>query len=96
MLQARNMLLGMAAQNKQVSGVRPNGQEDSPQYKVNVNYDSAAAMGVAPSVINSVLSTAWGSSYVNDFMDRGRIKKVYMQGEAEPYHPRGHQQMVCT
>ena len=42
LLQARNMLLGMAAQNKQVSGVRPNGQEDSPQYKVNVNYDSAA------------------------------------------------------
>ena len=83
LLQARNMLLGMAAQSKQVSGVRPNGQEDSPQYKVNVNYDSAAAMGVAPSVINSVLSTAWGSSYVNDFMDRGRIKKVYMQGEAE-------------
>ena len=83
LLQARNMLLGMAAQNKQVSGVRPNGQEDSPQYKVNVNYDSAAAMGVAPSLINSVLSTAWGSSYVNDFMDRGRIKKVYMQGEAE-------------
>ena len=83
LLQARNMLLGMAAQNKQVSGVRPNGQEDSPQYKVNVNYDAAAAMGVAPSVINSVLSTAWGSSYVNDFMDRGRIKKVYMQGEAE-------------
>ena len=83
LLQARNMLLGMAAQSKQVSGVRPNGQEDSPQYKVNVNYDAAAAMGVAPSLINSVLSTAWGSSYVNDFMDRGRIKKVYMQGEAE-------------
>ncbi len=83
LLQARNMLLGMAAQNKQVSGVRPNGQEDSPQYKVNVNYDAAAAMGVAPSLVNSVLSTAWGSSYVNDFMDRGRIKKVYMQGEAE-------------
>lgn len=79
LLQARNMLLGMAAQNKQVSGVRPNGQEDSPQYKVNVNYDAAAAMGVAPSLINSVLSTAWGSSYVNDFMDRGRIKKVYMR-----------------
>ena len=83
LLQARNMLLGMAAQNKQVVGVRPNGQEDSPQYKVNVNYDAAAAMGVAPSVINSVLGTAWGSSYINDFMDRGRIKKVYMQGQAD-------------
>lgn len=83
LLQARNMLLGMAAQNKQVMGVRPNGQEDSPQYKVNVNYDTAAAMGVAPNVINSVLTTAWGSSYVNDFMDRGRIKKVYMQGQPD-------------
>lgn len=83
LLQARNMLLGMAAQSKEVAGVRPNGQEDSPQYKVNVNYDAAAAMGVSPASINSVLTTAWGSSYINDFMDRGRIKKVYMQGDAD-------------
>lgn len=83
LLEARNMLLGMASQSKEVMGVRPNGQEDSPQYKVNVDYDAAAAMGVSPATINSLLSTAWGSSYVNDFMDRGRIKKVYMQGEAD-------------
>lgn len=83
LLEARNMLLGMASQSKEVVGVRPNGLEDSPQYKVNVNYDMAASMGVDPSVINSLLSTAWGSSYINDFMDRGRIKKVYMQGEPD-------------
>ncbi|ELA08026.1 hydrophobe/amphiphile efflux-1 (HAE1) family protein [Moraxella macacae 0408225] len=83
LLQARNMLLGMASQNKAVVGVRPNGLEDSPQYKININYDTAASMGVDPVVINSLLSTAWGSSYINDFMDRGRIKKVYMQGNPD-------------
>lgn len=83
LLQARNMLLGMASQSKQVTGVRPNGLEDSPQYKVNVNYEMASSMGVDSTVINSLLATAWGSSYINDFMDRGRIKKVYMQGEPD-------------
>lgn len=82
LLEARNMLLGMAAQNDQVAGVRPNGQEDSPQLKVNINQEQAAAYGLSLSNINSVISTAWGSSYVNDFIDRGRIKRVYVQGEA--------------
>ncbi|MFW2177215.1 MULTISPECIES: efflux RND transporter permease subunit [unclassified Moraxella] len=83
LLEARNMLLGMASQNKDVTGVRPNGLEDSPQYKINVDYDAANAMGVSSTTINGLLSTAWGSSYVNDFMDRGRIKKVYLQGDAD-------------
>ncbi|WP_296402804.1 efflux RND transporter permease subunit [Psychrobacter sp.] len=83
LLDARNQLLGMAAQNKQVAGVRPNGQEDAPQLKVNINQQQAAAYGLAISDINSVLSTAWGSSYVNDFVDRGRIKRVFVQGEAD-------------
>jgi len=82
LLEARNMLLGMAAQNDQVAGVRPNGQEDSPQLKININQEQAAAYGLSLSNINSVISTAWGSSYVNDFIDRGRIKRVYVQGEA--------------
>ncbi|WP_352260308.1 efflux RND transporter permease subunit, partial [Psychrobacter sp. TB55-MNA-CIBAN-0194] len=72
LLEARNMLLGMAAQNDQVAGVRPNGQEDSPQLKVNINQEQAAAYGLSLGNINSVISTAWGSSYVNDFIDRGR------------------------
>jgi multidrug efflux pump len=83
LLDARNMLLGMTAQSKEVVGVRPNGQEDAPQYKINIDYDRAAAMGVDPSTVNSLLATAWGSSYVNDFIDRGRVKKVYMQGDAD-------------
>ena len=81
LLEARNTLLGMAAQNENLTGVRPNGQEDAPQLKVNVNQEQAAAYGLSMSNINSVISTAWGSSYINDFIDRGRIKKVYVQGE---------------
>ncbi|MGM8898578.1 MULTISPECIES: efflux RND transporter permease subunit [unclassified Psychrobacter] len=81
LLEARNMLLGMAAQNDQVAGVRPNGQEDAPQLKVNINQEQAAAYGLSMGSINSVISTAWGSSYINDFVDRGRIKRVFVQGE---------------
>ncbi|MEC7120992.1 MAG: efflux RND transporter permease subunit [Pseudomonadota bacterium] len=83
LLDARNMLLGMAAQNPKLVGVRPNGQEDTPQYKVNVNQEQAGAMGVSLSEINNVLATGWGGSYVNDFIDRGRVKRVYMQGQAD-------------
>ena len=82
LLEARNMLLGMAGQNENVAGVRPNGQEDAPQLKVNINQEQAAAYGLSLGSINSVISTAWGSSYINDFIDRGRIKRVYVQGEA--------------
>ncbi len=80
---ARNQLLGMASQNEQVTGVRPNGQEDAPQLKVNIDQEQAAAYSLPLSSINSVISTAWGSSYVNDFVDRGRIKRVFVQGEAD-------------
>jgi multidrug efflux pump len=83
LLEARNQLLGMAAQNEQVAGVRPNGQEDAPQLKVNINQEQAAAYGLPISAINGVISTAWGSSYVNDFVDRGRIKRVFVQGTPE-------------
>ncbi|CAM4060100.1 efflux RND transporter permease subunit [Psychrobacter arenosus] len=83
LLEARNQLLGMAAQNEQVTGVRPNGQEDAPQLKVNINQEQAAAYGLPISAINGVISTAWGSSYVNDFVDRGRIKRVFVQGTPE-------------
>ena len=81
LLEARNMLLGMAAQSDQVAGVRPNGQEDAPQLKVNINQEQAAAYGLSLGAINSVISTAWGSGYINDFIDRGRIKRVFVQGE---------------
>ncbi|EHG6149765.1 efflux RND transporter permease subunit [Escherichia fergusonii] len=78
--QARNELLAMAAQAPdQVTGVRPNGLEDTPMFRVNVNAAKAEAMGVSLSDINQTISTAFGSSYVNDFLNQGRVKKVYVQ-----------------
>ncbi|MDD2946554.1 MAG: efflux RND transporter permease subunit [Acinetobacter sp.] len=79
LITARNMILGMAAQDKRLVGVRPNGQEDTPQYKIYVDNEKASAMGVSISEINSTMSIAWGGSYINDFIDRGRVKKVYVQ-----------------
>jgi len=81
---ARNQLLGMAAKNPLLVGVRPNGLSDTAQYKLEINYKKAAALGVSIKDINNTLQTAWGSTYVNDFLDKGRIKRVYLQGDA-PY-----------
>ena len=83
LIEARNQLLGMAAQNPNLVGVRPNGQEDAPIYKINVNHAKLRALDIDINSVNSVLGTAWGGSYVNDFIDRGRVKKVYIQGEAK-------------
>jgi multidrug efflux pump len=80
---ARNQLLGMAAQSKIVTAVRPNGMEDTPQYKITVDQQKATALGLTVADVNAVLSSAWGSAYVNDFIDRGRVKKVYLQGQAD-------------
>jgi multidrug efflux pump len=80
--QAGGQLLGMAAQNPQLFGVRPNGQEDAPQLHVAIDLARAGALGLAQSDISDTLSTAWGSSYINQFNDRGRVKQVYMQGDA--------------
>ncbi|WP_417624254.1 efflux RND transporter permease subunit [Paremcibacter congregatus] len=82
--QARNILLGMAAQNPKLVAVRPNGLEDQPQFKLDIDQEKASALGVNIADINQTLQTAWGSSYVNDFLDEGRIKKVYLQADA-PY-----------
>ncbi|MET0268653.1 MAG: efflux RND transporter permease subunit, partial [Duganella sp.] len=83
LMAARNQFLGMASQSKVIVGTRPNGQEDTPQYKITVDQQKATALGLAVADVNRVLSTAWGSAYVNDFVDRGRVKKVYIQGQAE-------------
>lgn len=83
LLEARNMFLGMAAQNSVLSGVRPNGQEDKPELELDIDLAKAEALGLTQADINNTLSTAWGSSYVNDFIDRGRVKKVYLQGTPE-------------
>ena len=82
LLAARNAVLGMASQDKRLAGVRPNGQEDTPQYQITIDQAQAGAMGVSIADINSTMSMAWGGSYINDFVDRGRVKKVYVQGEA--------------
>ncbi|EJL28251.1 hydrophobe/amphiphile efflux-1 (HAE1) family transporter [Caulobacter sp. AP07] len=84
---ARNQVLGMAAQDPNLVGVRPNGQDDTPQLKIDIDQAKAGAMGLTTADINAALSAAWGGSYVNDFIDRGRIKKVYVQADA-PYRMR--------
>jgi len=75
-------MLGMASQEHSLAGVRPNGQDDTPQLSIDVDQAKAGAMGLTTADINSALSAAWGGSYINDFIDRGRVKKVYMQADA--------------
>jgi len=82
LIAARNTILGLASQDKRLVGVRPNGQEDTPQYQINVDQAQAGAMGVSIADINNTMRIAWGGSYINDFVDRGRVKKVYVQGDA--------------
>jgi len=82
LLAARNQLLGMAAQSKVLAGVRPDGLEDAPQLQVDVDRDRASALGVSFDSINAVLSTALGSSYVNDFPNAGRLQRVVVQADA--------------
>jgi multidrug efflux pump len=83
LMEARGQLLGMAMKNPKLVGMRPNGQDDSPQFKLDVDDVRAGALGVSTEDVNSVLTTAWGSSYVTDFIENGRIKKVYLQGDAK-------------
>lgn len=81
LMEARNQFLGMAAQSKMLYQVRPNGLNDEPQYQLEIDDEKASALGITITDINSTLSIALGSSYVNDFIDRGRVKKVYVQGQ---------------
>jgi len=82
LLDARNQLLGMAAQDSRLVGVRPNGMEDTPQYRVEVDREKARALGLSLAAVNGTLSTAWGSAYVNDFLEDGRVKRVFVQADA--------------
>ncbi len=84
LLAARNQLLGMAAQSKLLLGVRPNGQEDTPQLRLDIDTDKASALGISNAAINSALTVAWGGQYVDDFVDRSRVKRVIVQSDA-PY-----------
>ena len=82
LLAARNQLLGMAAKSKVLGQVRPNGLEDAPQLQIDIDRDKANALGVSFDAINSALSTALGSSYVNDFPNQGRLQRVVVQADA--------------
>ncbi|AMX94008.1 efflux RND transporter permease subunit [Mesorhizobium sp. M7A.F.Ca.US.014.04.1.1] len=81
LIQTRNQLLALAGQSKVLANTRPNGQEDQPQFSVDIDQEKASALGVSLADINNTLSTAWGSDYVNDFIDRGRVKPVYLQSD---------------
>jgi multidrug efflux pump len=84
LMQARNMLLGMAAKDPTLAQVRPNGLNDTPQFKVDIDREKANALGVPAADIDQTFSIAWGSSYVNNFLDvDNRIKKVYVQGDSK-------------
>jgi HAE1 family hydrophobic/amphiphilic exporter-1 len=82
LMNARNQLLGMAAADPRLASVRPNGMEDVPEFRVDVNWKEAGAQGVPISAIHSTVSAAFGSSYVNDFIQGGRVKRVYVQADA--------------
>ncbi|KAB7895452.1 efflux RND transporter permease subunit [Rouxiella sp. S1S-2] len=82
LMAARNQFLGMAAQDKRLMAVRPNGMEDEPQYQLEIDDERAQALGLSLSDINDTLSAVWGSSYINQFMYNDRVKKVYIQGRA--------------
>ncbi|MGY8526432.1 efflux RND transporter permease subunit [Paracidovorax citrulli] len=81
LMEARNMMLGMAAQNPLLVGVRPEGQEDAPQLQIDIDREKARALGVAIADINRTVSIAFGSSYVNDFIYEGRVRRVVVQAE---------------
>jgi multidrug efflux pump len=82
LMKYRNQVLGMAAQNPKLAFVRPNSLDDTPQLHIDIDQAKANAQGVALANVNTTLSAAWGSGYINDFIDRGRVKRVYMQGDA--------------
>ncbi|BBO12779.1 efflux RND transporter permease subunit [Bradyrhizobium sp. TM102] len=82
LIQARNQLLGQLAADKRVAQARPNGQDDTPQFNLDVDQAKATVLGVNLSDLNTTLSAAWGGAYVNDFIDRGRVKQVYVQSDA--------------
>ncbi|EDP58939.1 efflux RND transporter permease subunit [Vibrio sp. AND4] len=80
---AQYQILGMAAQNPKLVGVRPNGQADAPMYQVHIDHVKLRALDVSINDVNQILASAWGGAYINDYIDRGRVKKVMVQSDAE-------------
>jgi multidrug efflux pump len=82
LMAARNQLLGRAAQDPTLVAVRPNGLDDEPQYKFDIDREKVGTLSLTLADVNTTLSAAWGSEYVNDFIDQGRVKRVFIQGDA--------------
>jgi multidrug efflux pump len=83
LMAARNQLLGMAAKDPRLASVRPNGMEDVPEYRLDVDWEKAGALGVPISSVHETISAAFGSAYVNDFVQGGRVKRVFAQADAQ-------------
>lgn len=84
LMEARNQLLGMASQDQRLVAVRPNGMEDVPEYRIDVDWERAGSLALPISSIHNTISAAFGGAYVNDFIQGGRVKRVYVQADA-PY-----------
>ena len=82
LMQARGKLLELASKDPAIGMIRPNGLADEPQYQLDIDWERASALGISVSTISNSLAAGWGSSYINQFLDRGRVKKVFIQGEA--------------
>lgn len=82
LMAARNQLLGALMKEPGLVAVRPNGMEDAPEFRLEIDEHKAGALGLSMADINNTFSVAWGSSYVNDFLDKGRVKKVFLQADA--------------
>ena len=82
LMQARGQLLGIASKEPSIGLIRPNGLDDEPQYKLDIDWEKASALGLSIGDINDTLGAGWGSSYVNQFIDRSRVKRVFLQGNA--------------
>lgn len=81
--EAKFQFLGLASQDSRLTGVRPSGQDDTPQLRVHIDHIKAEALGVSMAEVNNTLAAAWGGRYINDYLDRGTVKKVYVQGNAD-------------
>ncbi|HEX4376159.1 MAG TPA: efflux RND transporter permease subunit [Steroidobacteraceae bacterium] len=82
LMQARGKLMQLAHGNADITGLRPNGLDDEPQYQLDIDWEKASAQGLSIAAISNTLAAGWGSTYVDQFIDRGRVKKVFMQGDA--------------
>ena len=83
LMQARGKLLELASKDPAIGMIRPNGLDDEPQYQLDIDWERASALGLSVASISNSLAAGWGSSYINQFLDRGRVKKVFIQGDTD-------------